>query len=252
MTADIITWTAPDTGPALSPGLRIYAIGDIHGRFDLLERMVTEIKGDLDKSRPARTIEIFLGDYVDRGPKSREVMEWLTKIPPLADERICLLGNHEEWLLKALDDHSHMPDWLFNGGGETLKSYGVKAQGAGEMMLIELQKAFREALPSEHHVFISALPRMVDLELYLFVHAGVRPGIPLDQQNPEDLVWIREPFLRSEADFGRVVVHGHTPTVRPDVRRNRINIDTGAVFTGRLTCLVLEGATKRFLQTLPA
>jgi serine/threonine protein phosphatase 1 len=253
MPPDVITWAAPDSSRPLAPGLRIYAIGDIHGCFDLLQELASDIRRDLGESRPQRTVEIFVGDYVDRGPQSREVIEWLTTTPPLTDERICLLGNHEEWLLRALDDVSAMPDWLFNGGGETLKSYGVKSEGfGGERMLAELQRAFRGALPPAHRVFISALPRMVDFDPYLFVHAGIRPGVPIDAQNPDDLVWIRRPFLDSEQDFGRIVVHGHTPTSRPDVRPNRINIDTGAVFQGRLTCLVLEGRTQRFLQTFLA
>jgi serine/threonine protein phosphatase 1 len=253
MGPDVITWAAPDSSRLLAPGLRIYAIGDIHGRFDLLEPLISAITIDLGNARPERTVEIFVGDYVDRGPQSREVIEWLTTTPPLTDERICLLGNHEEWLLRALDDVSAMPDWLFNGGGETLKSYGVKSEGlGGERMLVELQRAFREALPPAHHVFISALPRTVDFDPYLFVHAGIRPGVPIDAQDPEDLIWIRRPFLDSSADFGRIVVHGHTPTSRPDIRPNRINIDTGAVFQGRLTCLVLEGRTQRFFQTFLA
>ena len=253
MGPDVVSWGAPESSHPLEPCMRIYAIGDIHGRFDLLEALIPAIKADLAKNRPERTVEIFVGDFVDRGPQSREVIEWLTTTPPLTDERICLLGNHEEWLLRALEDVSAMPDWLFNGGGETLKSYGVKAEGfGGERLLAELQRAFREALPQPHYAFISALPRMVDFDPYLFVHAGIRPGVPINLQDPEDLVWIRRPFLDSDQDFGRIVVHGHTPTSRPDIRPNRINIDTGAVFQGRLTCLVLEGATRRFLQTFLA
>jgi serine/threonine protein phosphatase 1 len=253
MGPDVTAWAAPDSTAPLAPGLRIYAIGDIHGRFDLLEEMAAGIRRDLKESRPERAVELFVGDYVDRGPQSREVVEWLTAAPPLTDERICLLGNHEEWLLRALDDIGAMPDWLFNGGGETLKSYGVKGEGYhGERMLLELQRAFREALPPAHHSFIAALRRLVDFNPYLFVHAGIRPGVPIQAQDPEDLVWIRRPFLDSDQDFGRIVVHGHTPTSRPDVRPNRINIDTGAVFQGRLTCLVLEGRTRRFLQTFIA
>lgn len=238
---------------AFAPGLRIYAIGDIHGRFDLLERLTSKIRRDLDESRAARTIEIFLGDYVDRGPQSREVIEWLIETPPLADERICLLGNHEDMLHQALDNTSVMSNWLFNGGGETLLSYGVKTHGfGGESALIDLQQGFRAALPSAHLEFLASLRRMVAIGPYLFVHAGIRPGRALEDQDPDDLVWIREPFLHSDADFGRIVVHGHTPVDRPDVRKNRINIDTGAVFTGCLTCLVLKGKERRFLQTFPA
>jgi serine/threonine protein phosphatase 1 len=252
MTPDVIASAAADSSVSLAPGLRLYAIGDIHGRFDLLEQLASEIRRDLNESRPERTVEIFVGDYVDRGPESRQVVEWLATSQPLTDERICLRGNHEELLLGALDDVAAMPDWLFNGGGETLKSYDVKVEADGARMLLELQSAFHTALPPVHRAFIASLPRMVDFDPYLFVHAGIRPGVPIDAQDPEDLVWIRQPFLDSSWDFGRIVVHGHTPVERPDVRANRINIDTGAVFQGHLTCLVLEGRSRRFLQTILA
>jgi serine/threonine protein phosphatase 1 len=237
--------------PPLADGLRIYTIGDIHGRLDLLEVLLSEIKRDLKQSRPARTIEIFLGDYVDRGPQSREVIGSMIEAPPVADERICLLGNHEDILMQALDNTSAMANWLFNGGGETLLSYGVNARGmGGESGLIELQQGFRAALPASHLEFLASLRRSVAIAPYLFVHAGIRPGRAIDDQDPEDLIWIREPFLHSNADFGCIVVHGHTPAMHPEVRRNRINIDTGAVFTGCLTCVVLEGTERRFLQAV--
>ncbi|MGH8515691.1 MAG: hypothetical protein ACREV8_17465, partial [Gammaproteobacteria bacterium] len=139
-------------------------------------------------------------------------------------------------------------NWLYNGAPETLVSYHVETRGIGGSGIADLQQGFRAALPSDHLEFFAGLPRMVSVEPYVFVHAGIRPGRPLDEQDPEDLVWIREPFLHSDADFGFIVVHGHTPAGRPEVRQNRINIDTGAVFTGCLTCLVLEGTTRRFLQ----
>jgi serine/threonine protein phosphatase 1 len=238
-------------GPALPEGVRIYAIGDIHGRFDLLEEMASEIRRDLRAARPARTMEVFLGDYVDRGPQSREVVEWLIDAPPLTDERICLLGNHEEMLLNAVDDEEWMSNWLYNGAPETFVSYRVETRGIGGSGLVDLQEGFRAALPSRHLEFLAGLHRVLVVEPYLFVHAGIRPGVPLDRQDPQDLVWIRGPFLECEDDLGFVVVHGHTPTAHPEVQRNRINIDTGAVFTGRLTCVVLEGTTQRFLQTEP-
>jgi len=231
--------------------MRLYAVGDIHGRFDLLQEITSEIGRDIERSRPGRSLEIFLGDYVDRGPQSRGVVEWMAEAPLIADERICLLGNHEDMLLRALDDRSVMANWLFNGGGETLLSYGVKARGlGGETGLIDLQQGFRASLPGAHLEFLAGLPRSVALAPYFFVHAGIRPERPLDAQDPEDLIWIREPFLHSNEDFGCVVVHGHTPVMSPDVRSNRINIDTGAVFTGCLTCIVLEGAEQRFLQAV--
>jgi serine/threonine protein phosphatase 1 len=248
MPPDVITWAAPDSHRALAPDLRIYAVGDIHGRFDLLEEVARLIRRDLEAARPARTIEIFLGDYIDRGPQSRAVVEWMIETPPLTDERICLLGNHEDMLLKSLDDPNWMSNWLYNGAPETLVSYHVATRGIGGSGLADLQQGFRAALPSSHLEFFAGLRRMFLLEPYIFVHAGIRPDRALDEQDPDDLIWIREPFLNSDADFGFIVVHGHTPARRPEVRENRINIDTGAVFNGRLTCVVLEGTTRRFLQ----
>lgn len=250
---EIIEWSAAPAAatPPLADDLRIYAVGDIHGRFDLLEAMTSAIRRDLDKVRPSRTLEVFLGDYIDRGPQSREAVDWMIEAPSIADERICLLGNHEDILLHALDDTSAMANWLYNGGGETLLSYGVKTRGlGGEAGLIELQRGFRATLPAVHLEFLASLRRSAAIAPYFFVHAGIRPGRAIDDQDPEDLVWIREPFLHSNADFGYIVVHGHTPAAQPEVRRNRINIDTGAVFTGCLTCLVLEGAERRFLQAV--
>lgn len=255
MNADFADLTVPagllGSLAPLEPGLRIYAIGDIHGRLDLLEAMTARIRREIEDSRPEHSLEIFLGDYVDRGPQSRGVVEWMAETPPVADERLCLLGNHEEMLLRSLDDLSTMQNWLLNGGGETLLSYGVKMRSlGGRSGLIDLQQGFRAALPGTHREFLAGLPRSIPLAPYFFVHAGIRPGRPLDAQDPEDLIWIREPFLRSNRDFGCIVVHGHTPVMSPEVRRNRINIDTGAVFTGCLTCIVLEGAEQRFLQAV--
>jgi serine/threonine protein phosphatase 1 len=235
----------------LRPGLRVYAVGDIHGRFDLLEALYSKIRDDLAESRPARSIEIFIGDYVDRGPQSREVIEFLSASSPACDERICLSGNHEDLLLAALADPAAIDTWLFNGGVETILSYCGPSRGALESMtLLEARIAFAAALPENHLRFFTELRRMETLDGYVFVHAGVNPARPLENQNPEDLLWIRKPFLSSDADFGRIVVHGHTPANSPEVRRNRINIDTGAFYTGRLTCLVLEGDSRRFLSAV--
>lgn len=235
---------------ALPPGLRVYAIGDIHGRFDLLSAVAEEIRRDIERARPVQSLEIFLGDYVDRGPQSCEVIEWLTSTPPIADRRICLTGNHEDMLLRALDDPGAMAHWLSNGGGETLLSYRATGSLGARGAMPELQQAFREALPERHLAFLASLDLSFAVDPYLFVHAGIRPGRSLSQQDPEDLIWIREPFLRSDDDFGFVVVHGHTPVPSPEVRANRISIDTGAVFTGRLTALVLEGTERRFIEAV--
>jgi serine/threonine protein phosphatase 1 len=241
-----------DGAPARLPaGMRAYAVGDIHGHVDLLETLYAEIRRDCAAARPERSVEIFLGDYVDRGPSSRDVVEWMISEPPACDERICLLGNHEDMMLRAFDDPDWMDNWLQNGGVETLRSYGVALPPSRRTTLAELQAELLGAVPAGHRAFMQALPRLVGLGGYAFVHAGVRPGVPLDAQDADDLVWIRGPFLSSNADFGKVVVHGHTPAEAPEVRPNRINLDTGAFFTGRLTCLVLDGAERRFLQTNP-
>ena len=223
------------TRPSLPDGLRIYAIGDIHGRYDLLQALATGIRADIAENRPRSSAEIYVGDYIDRGPQSRDVVEWLIDTPPLTDRRVCLKGNHEAMLLAALSDPVWLQHWLSNGAGATLASYGLSPRALG-------------ALPARHLDFFDDLGLTASIGSYLFVHAGIRPGLALEDQNEEDLVWIRDPFLSSDADHGVIVVHGHTPVDAPDVRQNRINIDTGAVFSGTLTCVVLEGASQRFLS----
>jgi serine/threonine protein phosphatase 1 len=233
----------------LPEGLRVYAIGDIHGRFDLLEPLYRQIRRDIAEARAERTVEVFLGDYIDRGPQSREVVEWLIDTPPLADERVCLMGNHEEMVLDAMADPGLMQQWLYNGALSTIASYGVAAPRFGTAAAeARLRAAFLQVFPARHRRFFEGLRRKHQLGTYFFAHAGVRPGCGLDAQHQLDLTWIREPFLGCEDDFGAVVVHGHTPVDRPEVRSNRINIDTGAYFSGLLTCLVLEGADRCFLQ----
>ena len=239
---------APATRGTLPDGLRIYAIGDVHGRFDLLEALYGRIEEDLDAAPPQRSIEIILGDYIDRGPQSRDVLDWLLDAPPATDERICLLGNHEDMLLSALGEPAFLDQWLVNGGRATLDSYLPGRRSPAMARTDELHAALVAALPARHRHFLAGLPRMRRFGSYAFVHAGLRPGRTLADQDPQDLVWIREPFLSSGADFGVVVVHGHTPSPEPEVRANRINIDTGAFFTGRLTALALDGERRRFLQ----
>jgi serine/threonine protein phosphatase 1 len=169
---------------------------------------------------------------------------------PVSSRRICLMGNHEDMLVEALANPGAMQHWLLNGGVETLLSYRPMPRHIlSGMTLIRAHADFSAAVPEHHRSFLAELPRLAEFGDYVFVHAGLRPGRTAAQQNPEDLAWIREPFLSSTYDFGKLVVHGHTPAEAPEIRPNRINIDTGAVFGGRLTCLVLEGATRRFLQT---
>jgi len=227
---------------------RTYVIGDIHGRSDLLDKMVAEIKRDLKESPASDGLTVTLGDYVDRGPDSRGVLDRLTS-NPFPTRYIALKGNHEAMFEAFLHDPSVASQWRRFGGLETLHSYGVpvKAVMIGQGFE-EASSALRQAVPEEHLRFLASLKLSVSVGDYFLCHAGVRPGLPLEQQSAEDLLWIREEFLNSKMTFGKIVVHGHTPTASPEVMPARINIDTGAFATGRLTCLVLEGSSRRFLS----
>ena len=228
---------------------QIYVIGDIHGRSDLLDQMVEEIKRDLDKNPAVDGLTVTLGDYVDRGPDSRGVLDRLAD-NPFPTKYVALKGNHEELFEAFLHDPSVASQWRRLGGLETLHSYGVSVTavmiGKG---FDEASRALRKAVPEEHLRFLGSLKLSMSVGEYFLCHAGVRPGIPLEHQRAEDLLWIRDEFLNSRTSFGKVVVHGHTPIASPEVLPNRINIDTGAFVTGRLTCLVLEKGSRRFLST---
>ena len=225
---------------------RIYAIGDIHGRLDLLERTIAAIRRDAATARGA-TIAITVGDYMDRGLRSREVIE-LLQANPFGMPYVSLRGNHESLFESFLRDPATGEHWRRLGGLETLASFGVPVR---EMMIgrgyDEAAKQLAAVMTTEQRNFLASLRNSFVSGRYFFCHAGVRPGVPLERQSENDLLWIRDEFLNSTADFGKVVIHGHTPVAEPDVRRNRINIDTGAFATGRLTCVVLEGDSYRFL-----
>lgn len=235
--------------PVISDSGRVYAIGDIHGRADLLDRMVALISHDLEANPAGECLTVTIGDYVDRGPDSRGVLDRLVR-NPFPTPFIALKGNHEALLQAFLDDPSVAEHWRPLGGLETLHSYRVPV---GELMLgknyEQAAKALRAALPEAHFEFLASLTTSVVIGRYFMCHAGVRPGVPLERQSVEDLLWIRDEFLSSTVDFGKIVVHGHTPTERPEIWPNRINIDTGAFATGRLTCVVLESPQPRFLTT---
>lgn len=235
----------------LPEGRRIYAIGDVHGRLDLLRALIAAIDTEQKDAGTARPTLVLLGDYVDRGPDSRGVVETLIEDPLPAFECVHLRGNHEDSFLRFLDDIAVGPSWLYYGGAETLASYGIAASRDEDdpVQLAALQVAFAAALPDSHRAFMRGLEPCRAIGGYLFVHAGVRPGVPLAEQSIDDLLWIRGEFLRSAEDHGHVVVHGHTIDRKPQVRRNRIGIDTGAFATGVLTCLVLEGDRYRLIQT---
>jgi len=234
--------------PARVPdGIRIYAIGDVHGRADLLDQVLTRIDADLAAFPAPRATQVFLGDYIDRGPDSRAVLERLIGRSRTHDT-VCLKGNHETYLLEFLKNPSILDEWQSYGAFETLMSYGVApSRNADPAAQARLAAALHCALPGSHRQFLETLRRCFVCGDFLFVHAGVRPGIPLTQQRDEDLLWIREEFLRFEGGFGKIIVHGHTPVLEPDIRPNRINIDTGAYATGRLTCLMIEGDEMLFL-----
>jgi len=238
----------------LDRGLRVYAIGDVHGCWARLDKLLARIAIDLS-SWAGRTRLVFLGDYVDRGRDSAGVVERLTEGPgalglPDEIELICLKGNHEDLLLRALASEDGLPVWLANGGDATCESYGLDVRSflAAVQPLPALRQALCQAVPAHHRAFLEALPLSHTAGGYFFCHAGARPGLPLDRQEEDDLIWIREPFLTSDRDFGRLVVHGHTPRAEPEVLDNRIGIDTGAVFGGRLTALRLEEDRRHFLQ----
>jgi len=245
---DVLASPLRKAQPRVPSGVRIYAIGDIHGRADVLAELFMRIDRDLLARPTARSIEIFLGDYIDRGPHSQRVLALL-----IARQRqhsaVFLKGNHEACACQFLIDSSILSDWMHIGGINTLLSYGVELSGydPDQQAQQAIAAAFRQALPDSHYRFLQGLALSFSCGDFFFVHAGVRPGIPLILQSEQDLLWIRNEFLLHEEDFGKVVVHGHSPIDLPDIRPNRINIDTGAYATGRLTCLVLEDDRMRFL-----
>lgn len=226
---------------------RVYAIGDIHGRLDLLDRAIAAIARDIDE-HGAAAFTVTLGDYVDRGPASRGVLDRLAN-NPFPTPYVALRGNHELILETFLTDPAAGEHWRRLGGLETLNSYGVPV---GDLMLgrnyAEASHRFAEALPTAHVEFLRSLKNSFSHGRYFFCHAGVRPGVALAAQADDDLLWIRDAFLNSAMDFGRIVVHGHTPMPAPEVLRNRINIDTGAFATGHLTCVALDKDGHRFLK----
>jgi len=236
---------------ACPAGVRIYAIGDVHGRLDLLNLLHKEIVKDAASANRLQKFIVYLGDYVDRGLESKGVMDALLAGPPPGFEAVYLKGNHEQAMLEFLGDAAVGHSWRNFGGLETLFSYGI-----GDAARLSTDEDFErarlklvEVLPPNHLEFLQTLEIAITLGDYCFVHAGVRPGVPLSRQSEEDLLWIREDFLDSRENFGKVIVHGHTPVPDPVVRPNRIGVDTGAYLTGTLTAVVLEGTTQRFLQS---
>jgi serine/threonine protein phosphatase 1 len=236
--------------PAVGSGKRLFAIGDIHGRRDLLDALLKGIARRAASASPADNILVFLGDYVDRGPASRAVIERLCGLERETGWRcVFLKGNHDQAVLDFLQDPSHYSTWRSYGAAETLLSYGVmppRFENASDFA--RAWDEFARKFPPHHLEFLRGLKYFHIEDDYLFVHAGIRPGIALADQTPEDLMWIREIFLSHRGRFEKMVVHGHTPAPAPVTLSNRICVDTGAHATGRLTALILEGKNRAFLE----
>lgn len=232
---------------AIPDGQRVYAIGDIHGRLDLFAEMIRAIEADDAARGPAQTTVILLGDLVDRGPDSAGV---IAAARAWGEQRTVrtIAGNHEEMLLGALDQLEVLRVFLKHGGRETLLSYPVCAQAYQSASFEEVQALMAAAIPAQDLAFLAGLEDWVRIGDYVFVHAGIAPGVPLENQRRGDLRWMREPFLSHAGDHGCLVVHGHTITDEAVLRPNRIGIDTGAYVSGRLTALALEGTSRHLIE----
>jgi serine/threonine protein phosphatase 1 len=231
-------------------GQRAYVVGDVHGRFDLLDELLARIHADLDQRPSRKTMLVFVGDLIDRGPNSAQVIERLRTYRHPGVRTAFILGNHEEVLLRILaGDAELIDDWRRFGGKQCLESYGVDVGeliGRDDDAQLEI---VREAIPKAHAEFLSSFVDTCRFGDYLFVHAGIRPGVELEQQLQADLRWIRQPFLHDSSDHGFVVVHGHTISSEVDERPNRIGIDTGAYHSGVLTALAIEDGDRWYLDT---
>ena len=235
--------------PELPIGAPVYAIGDVHGRADLLNALLDVISHDA-KSYEDTPHLVFLGDYIDRGFQSREVISTLIELGRGDDfETVFLKGNHEQAMLRFLHDYKIGPDWANFGGRETLISYGIsppKSVNAVEEWE-EIQQELVKTIPNQHVEFLEQLEVSHKIGPYGFVHAGVKPGVPYEQQTDEDRMWIRDEFLNAKDKEDLFIVHGHTPVNAPYSDRRRVNVDTGAYFTGRLTAVKIEGDKMSFL-----
>jgi serine/threonine protein phosphatase 1 len=231
---------------AVPEGVRVYAVGDIHGRDGLLAKMLATIERDATTCNATKIEQVFLGDYVDRGLHSKGVVDLLLAPPPAGHTRICLMGNHEEALLHFLQDPNILRDWANFGGYATLASYGIPIPDSmSPERLRAVRDRFEQNIPATHLAFFKNLNLRHSVGDYLFVHAGIQPGTSLEKQKPEDLLWIRDSFLKHEGFFNHYIVHGHTPLAAPDVRANRANIDVSSAAKDSLCCLVIEGETRR-------
>ncbi len=239
--------------PSGPDGYRAYAIGDIHGRLDLLQELLAKVEADIAARGHRENYIIFLGDLIDRGPDSAGVVERLRSYKPGDATTIFLSGNHEEVMLRILAGEKGrlLADWLKFGGAECLASYGLDPAALGRKPEASALKAIKAAVPQTHADFLAGFADTFRFGDYLFVHAGIRPGLGIADQSQSDLRWIREPFLDDTKDHGFVVVHGHTISSKVEERANRIGLDTGAYRTGVLTALGVEGNKRWFLDTAP-
>lgn len=231
----------------LSRDIRCYAVGDIHGRLDLLDLINRRVEDDLAKRPCPRHVRIFLGDYIDRGPDSRGVIDRLIELEQKT-ETVFIKGNHETFIGEFIANPAILTMWRSLGGLETLASYGLKTSlNPDPEQQRRLADELIAAIPPDHLRFINRLRPSYTLDDLFFVHAGVRPGVPLAAQQESDLLWIRDEFLLHNGLFEKLIVHGHTPARLPEIKPNRINIDTGAYVTGQLTCLWIEGERMGFV-----
>lgn len=242
----------PPLPKMVPPGIRVYAVGDIHGRADLLAEIHRQVIQDLRQAPVRRAVLVYLGDYIDRGHESARVIDMLLAGPPPGFERAhYLMGNHEAAMLEFLTEPSLAHPWLGFGGLETLFSYGIglPAGLAGAERARVAAEGLVQRMPPAHRAFFEKLELSRRIGGLYFVHAGIRPGVALDRQVPEDQLWIRDEFLLSGADHGVRVVHGHTIASAPEILPNRVGLDTGAFGTGKLTCGIFEQDRVRILQS---
>lgn len=236
---------------SVPPGQRVYAIGDVHGRLDLLDALLARIDAEEAGAGPVRSTIIFLGDLIDRGPNSAGVVARALALEESGRAVRFIMGNHEEVFLAALEGREGaMRLFTRIGGEQTLGSYGIDEDAFLAASYDELVEQAQARVPAAHRAFLESFEDQIEVGDYLFVHAGIRPGVPLAEQAASDLRWIRDDFLNHAGEHGRIVVHGHTITEAVEERSNRIGIDTGAFASGRLTALGLEGSRRWFLTSL--
>ena len=238
--------------PFVPENTRVYCIGDIHGRLDLLTELIERIQTDAQQFS-GQIIIVYLGDYLDRGSQSKEVIDFILSNEQANIQYVYLRGNHEQTLLDFLEDEAVARSWLSYGGQSTLASYDVAVTKipTKRTELVELQSQLRTKLPDSHYRFLNKTKSFYSLGTYFFVHAGVNPNYSLANQRPEDLLWIRDEFIDAKKPFEKIIVHGHTVTDAAELLPNRIGIDTGAYVSGILTCLVLRDNQQRLIQTQP-